>query len=99
VGVGAPRAFERAEVETHASRRDPREHHESLTLWASWPMDAGVYVVRQEIGFLHHASLKGGGSATLPVTGNGPVELHGDSTTLAFRVFRALLNTAQYFRP
>jgi hypothetical protein len=80
----APRAFERAEVETHASRRDAREHHEGLTLWASWAMDAGVYVVRQEIGFLHDASLKGGGSATLPVNGNAPVELHGGSNHTGF---------------
>jgi hypothetical protein len=78
--VGAPWAFERAEVETHASRRDAREHHEGLALWASWAMDAGVYVVGQEIRFLHVASLKGGGSATLPVTGNARV------TTLALTV-------------
>jgi hypothetical protein len=58
VSVGAPRAFEPAEVETHASRRDAREHHERMTLWASWTMDVGVYIVGQEIRVLHDASLK-----------------------------------------
>ena len=71
MNVGALRAFERAEVETHASRRDAREHHESITLWASWTMDVSAYVVRQEIGFLHDASLNGGGSAPLSVTDGG----------------------------
>jgi hypothetical protein len=33
-------------------------------------MDVSVDVVRQEIGFLHDASLRGGGSATLSVTDN-----------------------------
>ena len=56
--VGALRAFERAEVETHASRHDAREHRESTALWASWTMDGSAYVVRQEIRFLHDASLK-----------------------------------------
>ena len=74
MNVCALRAFECAEVETHASRHDPREHRESTALWASWTMDAGAYVVREEIGFLHNASLKGGGSATLSVTGRVPVK-------------------------
>jgi len=58
MNVRALRAFECAEVETHASRRDAREHRESTALWASWTMDAGAYLVRQEIRFLHNASLK-----------------------------------------
>jgi hypothetical protein len=65
VNVGALRAFERAKVETHASRHDAREHRESTALWASWTMDASAYVVRQEIGFLQDASLKGGSAITL----------------------------------
>ena len=72
--VGALRAFERAEVETHTSRHDAREHRDSTALWASWTMDVNVYGVRQEIGFLHDASLKGGGSTTLSVTGSVPVK-------------------------
>jgi hypothetical protein len=74
VNVGALRAFECAEVETHARRHDAREHRECIALWARWTMDASAYVVRQEIGFLHDASLKGGGSATLSVTGSVPIE-------------------------
>ena len=58
MNVGAPRAFECAEVETHASRRDAREHREGTALWTSWTMDANADVVRQEIRFLHDASLK-----------------------------------------
>ena len=49
----------RAEVETHTSRHDAREHRDSTAFWARWPMDAGAYVIRQEIRFLHNASLKG----------------------------------------
>jgi hypothetical protein len=38
-------------------------------------MDVEVHVVRQEIGFLHDAfPHRGGGSATLSVTVNVPVE-------------------------
>ena len=75
MNVGALRAFERAEVEAHASRHDAREHRDSAALWASWTMDAGAYVVRQEIRFLHDAfPQKGGGSATLSVTGGVPVK-------------------------
>jgi hypothetical protein len=59
VNAGALRAFERAEVETHTSRHDAREHRDSTAFWARWPMDAGTYVVRQEIRFLHNASFKG----------------------------------------
>ena len=70
MNVGALRAFERAEVETHASRHDAREHRDSTALWANWTMDAGAYFVGQEIRFLHDASLKGGESPTLSVTGS-----------------------------
>jgi hypothetical protein len=58
MNVGALRAFERAEVETHASRHDAREHRDSTALWANWTMDAGAYFVGQEIRFLHDPSLK-----------------------------------------
>ena len=78
MNVGAPRAFERAEVETHTSRHDTREHCERTALWASWTMDVGAYAVREEIRVLHNASLMGGGSPTLSVTGSVPVEQHGD---------------------
>ena len=69
--VVALRALERAEVKTHACRHDAREHHETTALWASGTMDMSVYIVRQEIGFLHDASLNGGGSTTLSVTDGG----------------------------
>ena len=67
----ALRALERAEVETHAGRHDAREHHETTALWASGTMDLSAYVVRQETGILHDASLNGGGSTTLSVTDGG----------------------------
>jgi hypothetical protein len=71
VNVVALRALERAEVETHTCGHDAREHHESTALWAGWTMDLSAYFVRQEIGFLHDASLKEGGSTTLSVTDGG----------------------------
>ena len=71
MNVLALRAFERAEVETHTRRHDAREHHESAAVWTSWTMDLSACVVRQEIGFLHDASLNEGGSTTLSVTGGG----------------------------
>jgi hypothetical protein len=71
VNVLALRAFERAEVETHACRHDAREHRESAALWTSWMMDLSVYRVRQEIRFLHDASLNGGGSTTPSATDGG----------------------------
>jgi hypothetical protein len=58
MNVGALRAFEGAEVETQTSRHDAREHRDSTAFWARWPMDAGAYLVRQEIRLLHNASLK-----------------------------------------
>ena len=58
MNVDALRAFERAEVETDASRHDARERRESTALWASWTMDGSAYVVRQEIRFLHDTPLK-----------------------------------------
>jgi hypothetical protein len=96
VNVGALWAFERAEVETHASGHNAREHRESTALWASWTMDASAYVVRQKIGFLHNASLiRGGGRATLSVTGSLPVEQHGDKNNLPFLSSGSLFNIAQ----
>jgi hypothetical protein len=73
VNVLALRALERAEVETYACRHDAREHHESTALWASWAMNVKAYIVRQQIGVLHDASLKGGGSTTLSVTDGVPL--------------------------
>jgi hypothetical protein len=73
VNVVAFGALKRAEVETHACGHDASEHHVSTALWASGAMDVSVDVVGQEIGFLHDASLRGGGSATLSVTGNMPL--------------------------
>ena len=65
--------FEGAEVETHASRHDAREHRESTALWASWTMDAGAHLVRQEIRFLHNASLREAG-AQRSLTDSVPVK-------------------------
>ena len=50
-------ALKRADIETHACKHDANEHHVSAALWASGAMDVEVDVVRQEIGFLHDASL------------------------------------------
>jgi hypothetical protein len=58
VNVVAPGALERADIETHTCGHDASKHHVSTTLWASRAMDVKVDVVRQEIGFLHDASLK-----------------------------------------
>jgi hypothetical protein len=74
VDVVALWAFKRAEVEAYSCGHDAREHHDTTALWASWTMDVSVYIIRQEIGFLHNASLKGGGSTTLSVTGRMPVK-------------------------
>ena len=74
MNVGALRAFERAEVETHANWHDAREHRESTALWASWTLDAGAYVVRKEIRFLHNASLKGEAGAQRSLTDSVPVK-------------------------
>jgi hypothetical protein len=84
VDVVALRALERAEVKTHARRCDAREHHETMALWARRTMDMSVYIVRQEIGFLHDASLEGGGSTTLSVTGSVPEVSAVIGMTLAF---------------
>jgi hypothetical protein len=51
------RALKRADIETHSCRRDASEYHVSAALWASWTMDVEIDFVRQEIGFLHDASL------------------------------------------
>jgi hypothetical protein len=66
----ALRALKRADIETHTCRHDASEHHVSAALWASRAMDVEVDVVRQEIGLLHDDfPHRGGGSATLSVTG------------------------------
>jgi hypothetical protein len=57
VNVLAPRALKRADIETHTCRHDPSEHHVSAAFWAGRAMDVKVDDVRQEIGFLHDASL------------------------------------------
>ena len=53
----AVRALKGLEVETHACGHDASEHHVSIALPARRAMDVKVDVVRQEIGFLHDASL------------------------------------------
>jgi hypothetical protein len=83
------RALKRAEIETHACRHDASEHHVSAALWASWAMEVEVDVVRQEIGFLHDAfPRRGGGSATLSVTGKCLGRSVVIGTTLGSRVPR-----------
>ena len=57
VNLVALRALKRADVETHTCRHDASEHHVSVALWASRTMEVKVDVGRQEIGFLHDASL------------------------------------------
>ena len=51
------KALKRADIETHTCRHDTSEHHVTAALWASRTMGVEVDVVRQEIGFLHDASL------------------------------------------
>jgi hypothetical protein len=84
MNVGTLRAFECAEVETHASGHDAREHHMSTALWASWAMNMNASDVRQEQGVLHDASLKVGGSTTLSVTGSVPMKERGDRNNFVF---------------
>jgi len=50
-------ALKRANIETHSCRRDASEYHVSAALSASRTMDVEIDVVRQEIRFLHDASL------------------------------------------
>jgi hypothetical protein len=50
-------ALKRANIETHACRRDASEYHVSAALSASRTMDVEIDVVRQEMRFLHDASL------------------------------------------
>ena len=57
MNVFALRALKGVEVETHACGHDASEHHVSMALSASRAMNVKVDVVRQEIGFLHDASL------------------------------------------
>jgi hypothetical protein len=68
-------------------------------------MNVNAYIVRQEIGLLHDASLKGGGSTILSVTGSVPVKCPVIGTTLTFRVpvrssilisFRLIMGLAQH---
>ena len=57
MNVFALGALKGVEVETHACGHDASEHHVSIALSASRAMNVKVDVVRQEIGFLHDASL------------------------------------------
>jgi hypothetical protein len=50
-------SLERANIETHTCRHNASEYHVSAALWASRAMDVEVDVVRQEMAFLHNASL------------------------------------------
>jgi hypothetical protein len=56
-------ALKRTNIETHACGRDASEYHVSAALSASRAMDVEIDLVRQEIRFLHEASLlqEGGG--------------------------------------
>jgi hypothetical protein len=62
VNVIAFGALERAEIETHARRRDAREHHVSMAPGAGRALDLNVDVVGQGTGFWHDASLKEAGA-------------------------------------
>lgn len=62
VNMVALRALERAEIDTHTHRPDASEQHVSSALRTSGAIDLQVDVVRQEIGFLHDASLKQAGA-------------------------------------
>jgi hypothetical protein len=50
-------ALKRANIETYSFRRDANEYHVSTALSASRAMDVEIDFVRQEIRFLHDASL------------------------------------------
>ena len=51
------RALKRADIGTPTCRHDVSEYHVSAAFWASRAMDVEIDVVRQEIRFLHDASL------------------------------------------
>jgi hypothetical protein len=51
------RALKRADIGTPTCRHDASEYHVSAAFWASRAMDVEIDVVRQEIRFLHDASL------------------------------------------
>jgi hypothetical protein len=87
VNVVAFGALKPAEVETGACRRDASEHHVGVALWAFGAMDLNVEMGEQGMRFWHDASPEGGGSATLPVTGNVPdgVTVMGTSVAIVFR--------------
>jgi len=57
VNVIALWALECAEIKTHTCWHDAGEHHVSIALRAGRPLKLNVDVFRQEIGFLHDASL------------------------------------------
>jgi hypothetical protein len=82
VNVVALRALKRADIETHTCRRDASEHHVSAALWASRTMEVKVDIVRQEIGFLHDASLieEAGAQHSLSPAGGAVI-----GTTVGFR--------------
>jgi len=50
-------ALKRTNIETHACGRETSEYHVSAALSASTAMDVEIDLVRQEIRFLHDASL------------------------------------------
>jgi hypothetical protein len=50
-------ALKRADIKTYSCRRNAGEYHVSAALSASRAMDVEIDLVRQEIRFLHDASL------------------------------------------
>jgi hypothetical protein len=57
------------DIETHTCRHDVGEYHVSAALRASGAVDLKVDAVRQEIGFLHDASLDEVGRHSLSARG------------------------------
>jgi hypothetical protein len=57
VNVIALWALECAEIETHTCRHDASEHHMGTALRAGGALKPNVDMLRQEIRFLHDASL------------------------------------------
>jgi hypothetical protein len=53
MNVIAAGAFERAEVETHACRRDVSKHHVSMAFWAGTALDLNVDVAGHRTNFWH----------------------------------------------
>jgi hypothetical protein len=57
VNMIASRALKGAEVETNPYGHDASEHHAGMASRASGAVDANIDMGRQQMGFLHDASL------------------------------------------